>query len=69
MPLTNPTSYLRLLYLMHSPVEVTLPNGEWGYACDICGNYGFICGFICGQSVANLWPICGQSVAKSVDTL
>jgi len=43
MPLTNPTSYLRLLYLMHSPVEVTLPNGEWGYACDICGNYGFPC--------------------------
>jgi hypothetical protein len=43
MPSTDPHSCLRLLYLMHSPVEVTLPNGSWGYACDICGNYGFPC--------------------------
>ena len=43
MPATNLNMALRLLWLMHSPIEVTLPDGSWGFACEICGNYGFPC--------------------------
>lgn len=28
---------------LHKPVEVTYPNGENGYTCDVCGNYQFPC--------------------------
>ena len=37
---TSVEAALRAVVELHKPIDVTLPDGEWGILCDHCDDYG-----------------------------
>ena len=34
---------IRAIMELHTPKDITLPNGEWGLSCECCGGWDYPC--------------------------